>query len=399
MPMPHPCPPWSAALALAGLLALGPQARAAPYRPASDSAVVERLPTRATDPVARELAALRAHWRRNPRDVDPAVALAQRYFELAAADGDPRYVGYAQAALQPWWDAPAPPPTVRVMRAVLLQFDHRFDAALADLEAVVRVAPDNAAAWSWLAAIHMVRADYAPARRACAGLAPLAPALIATGCTAYIDALTGQAAAAANALRAGLRSRGDTTPAQRLWALTRLAETEALLGHNAAAEAAFRDALALDLADTYLQAAYADHLLDRGRPAEVLTLLAAGARADVLLLRLAIAAKAVHDPRAAGWARELAARFDAARARGSTAHRKEEARFALAVLGQTERALALAQDNYAEQREVADARLLLEAALAAGQPTAAEPVLRWRATSRFEGVHLKALAARARARP
>ncbi|MBK6790170.1 MAG: hypothetical protein IPG77_21810, partial [Betaproteobacteria bacterium] len=40
-----------------------------------------------------------------------------------------------------------------------------------------------------------------------------------------------------------------------------------------AAEAAFRDALALAVPDVYLQAAYADFLLDRGRPAEVLTLL------------------------------------------------------------------------------------------------------------------------------
>ncbi len=25
------------------------------------------------------------------------------------AQGDPRYVGYAQAALKPWWDLPEPP--------------------------------------------------------------------------------------------------------------------------------------------------------------------------------------------------------------------------------------------------------------------------------------------------
>jgi len=145
----------------------------------------------------------------------------------------------------------------------------------------------------------------------------------------------------------------------------------------------------------YLRAAHADFLLDRQRPAEVIALLAGdGARADVLLLRLAIAAKATGDARAAGWARELQARFDASSTRGDTTHRKEEARFALEVLGQPQRALALARENYAVQREVADARVLLEAALAAGQRNGAEPVLQWMVRSRIEAPALAALAAR-----
>ena len=94
---------------------------------------------------------------------------------------------------------------------------------------------------------------------------------------------------------------------------------------------------------------------------------------------------------------DVAARFAAAQARGDTTHQKEEARFALAVLGQAERALLLAQANYALQREVADARILLEAALAAHQPAAAAPVLQWMASSGVESVTLQALAARIKA--
>ena len=36
----------------------------------------------------------------NPRKRDTAVRLAERYFALATSEGDPRYVGYAQAALK-----------------------------------------------------------------------------------------------------------------------------------------------------------------------------------------------------------------------------------------------------------------------------------------------------------
>lgn len=385
------------ALFLASLPVWARPAAAAPHVPASDSVVVERLPARATDPRMRELIELRAAWRRDPANADTAVQLAQAHFDQAAAEGDPRYVGHAQAALGRWWERPDPPPNVRVMRAILLQYGHRFAEAVADLDAAVAQQPGLGEAWAWLAAIRMVQADYLQARRACTALAPLAPPLVATGCSAYVDSVTGRAQPAVAALRAALQAGGGASVAQRQWVLTRLAEIEERRGATVPAEAAYREALHLDRSDVYLLAAYADFLLDQGRPAEVLTLLKDRARADVLLLRLALAAKQAQDPALAGWAADLSARFKAAQARGDTTHQKEEARFALAVQGQAERALALAQANYRLQREVADARILLEAALAARQPAAAAPVLQWMAASGVESVALQALAARLKA--
>ncbi len=97
---------------------------AAPFTPTADSQVLERVPARASDPAARELQALRQAWRAQPQDLATATRLAERYFDEVGATGDPRFIGYAQAALQPWWALPAPPPAVRVLRAMLLQFDH-----------------------------------------------------------------------------------------------------------------------------------------------------------------------------------------------------------------------------------------------------------------------------------
>ena len=387
----HPrCLPPPAALLLT--LALGLPAAAAPYVPASDSQVLERVPARVADARVRDLQALRAAWRANPRDAELAVRLARRYVDEAAAEGDPRYIGYAQAALAPWWDEPAPPVAVRVQRAVLRQFGHQFAEALVDLDAAVLAEPANAEAWSWLAAIHLVRADYAAAARGCDGLAPLTTPLLAAGCRAAVESLTGRADAAAISLALALKAATEAGPEERLWALTRLAEIAERRGSIAAAERAFKDALALGVADVYLQAAYADFLLDNGRPGEVLRLLKDGARADVLLLRLALAAKAAKDPRGAGWTRDLAARFEAARARGDRTHEKEEARFALELQGDATRALALARSNYAVQREPADARILLEAAIGARQPEAGKPVRDWLEAHRVESVVLQSLA-------
>ncbi|HET9976375.1 MAG TPA: hypothetical protein VFQ20_02985 [Burkholderiaceae bacterium] len=377
-------------------LALVLPATAAPFRPTDDAQVLERVAPRATADVrARETAALRAQWQREPRNVELAVQLARRWFDDGLAQGDPRFIGRAQAVLAPWWKDAAPPNAVRVQRARLLQYGHRFDEALADLDAVLADEADNAEAWATAAAIRMVRADYAGARRACVAAAPLTTPLLATGCSAYADALAGRADEAARALATALAAApADTGTDARLWALTRQAEIEELRGNDAAAETAYRAAVALDLTDVYLQAAYADFLLDRGRAADALALLAkADARADVILLRLALAAKASGDARGAAWTRELAARFDAARARGDTTHEKEESRFALALQGDPKRALALARANYEVQREVADARALLEAALAAKDAAAAAPVLEWMRAHGVPHPKLRALAA------
>ena len=388
-------------MSLSLFLPMSAPVQAAPYLPDADARVLATVPARASDPRARELVALRQAWRLQPQDVAIAVRLAERYFDEVAAEGDPRYVGYAQAALQPWWALPDPPVAVRVLRAKLVQFDHRFDDALADLDAAVAVEPDNAAAWSWRTAILMVQARYAEARTSCEQMARLTSPLVAVACRAQIDAATGQAGRAAAALRDALQAATGAEPAERLWCLTRLAETEERRGAFPAAEAAFREALALGIPDVYLQAAYADFLLDRGRPAEVLLLLKDRGRADVLLLRLAQASKsskagnAAADPKsastAASLAAELAARFDAARRRGDTTHRKEESRFTLAVQGDVARALVLAKENFAVQREPIDARILLEAAIAARDSVAAQPVLDWAAASGIQSVALQPL--------
>ena len=143
--------------------------------------------------------------------------------------------------------------------------------------------------------------------------------------------------------------------------------------------------------DPYLLGAYADFLLDQDRPGEVLELLEDESRIDPLLLRLALAERRLGAGALDEHLALLQDRFDAARRRGDSVHLREEARFTLHLLDRPGEALELARRNWATQREPADARVLLEAALAASKPAAAQPVLDWLERTGLEHVGIEAL--------
>ena len=372
-------------------------AHAAPYVPKDDSVVLEHLPVRPSDPVARELRQLRAELAASPRNRDTAIRLAERYFALANAEGDPRYVGYAEAALKPWWNLSAPPLDALVMRAILKQYSHDFSGAMQDLKAATREDPENARAWSWRAAIDMVQADYGQARKDCTALKDIVSDLYAVGCFAYLDGITGKAAAAYRALSEAFARSGDNPPEVKVWVLTRLAEMSLRLGNVKQAEEHFRAAYFEPINDQFLLGAYSDFLLDQGRPDEVMPLLVDWFKSDILLLRLAIAEKALKAPKAAEHVEALRSRFEAAALRGDKLHQQEEARFNLYLLGNKEKALALAQENWKLQREPRDARILLEAALAMKVPAAAQDALDWLERSGHEDPFLRETARKLRA--
>ena len=381
------------AYGLCGLLCLSglsQTANATPFIPGSGTQVLETLPSR-NDPLQRELQQLRTALAANPKDVRTAVSLARRYVEVWRDGGDPRYLGYAQAALTPWWAMPDPPLAVRVMRATLLQSTHKFSAALADLNAVVRLDRDNAQAWLTRATILQVLGDYPAARASCAQLSRLAPALIVQTCLSSVASLNGEAETAYRQLDDLLRQATDTTPDIRIWVQTLLGEIAQRRGDFKAARRQFEQAMALGVPDSYLLAAYADFLLHQNEPEKVIQLLSQKTQIDALLLRYAIALQHTQSPQALKYSTMLAQRFEAARMRGDTIHQREQARYELELAKDPAVALHVAQQNWQVQKEPADTRLLLQAAVAAKDPAAAEPLLVWLRGTRLEDSELAPL--------
>jgi tetratricopeptide (TPR) repeat protein len=353
--------------AMACFLALpGALATAKPFVPASDDVVLEHLPEQGA-PALAELKHLRAALAANPRDLSIAVPVVRRALAAGRSLGDPRFFGQAQAALAPWWKGDDVPAAALLLRATVKQTQHDFTGSLADLDRLLAAQPAMAQARLTRATVLAVVGRYADARRDCAALAGRTAVIVAVACDAVPASLSGDADPAYERLERALADPGSSVDV-REWALTLAAEMAARRGDAVAAERHFSEALALDPHDAYLKGAYADFLLDRGRAPEVLPLLREDARNDMLLLRLALAEQRLPGERSA-FARhrsELAARFDAARRRGDGLHRREEARFRLAIENDPEGALALARANWQVQREPADRRILDEAERAAG---------------------------------
>jgi hypothetical protein len=172
--------------------------------------------------------------------------------------------------------------------------------------------------------------------------------------------------------------------------LTILGEIAIRRGDPAAAQY-LKDALALDARDVYALTVYADYLLDQGRAADALALLRGFERIDALYLRMAMAAQMAGDPGFAAYRDGVSARFAAARRQGDRLHLRDAARFALEIEKDAPRALDFARQNWDVHKTPYDARALLAAAIAAGEPGAAQPVVDWVKTTRLEDCNIARL--------
>jgi Tfp pilus assembly protein PilF len=369
------------------------RAVAAPFVPESDGQVLERLPFTPNDPVLGRLRALNNQLNRKADNLPLALLVAQGYLEVGRITGDPRYAGYAQAALAPWWDFERAPQEVLVLRATLRQRMHQFDVALADLATVLNTNPRNVQARLTRATMLQVQGVYDEARAECRALQELTEELVWASCLANVNGVTGRLGESYQQLRLALDRYPHPQQSVQSWVLTSLAEMAARAGMAQEAEGHFRAALALDVVDYYLLGTYADFLLDNGRPQEVVALLRDRTAADPLLLRYALALQAQRSKALPAQVEQLRDRFDASRLRGDRVHLREEARFTLHLLNAPTAALNLAEENWQVQKEPADVRILLEAALAADDAAAVDGVREWLKNSRLEDVELQQILA------
>ncbi len=369
----------------------------APYLPTDDSDIVQDVPS-ASDPTVGEMRRLRAKLDIGPQSFATAIELANAYIDYSRQIGDAHYAGYAEAIIEPWTSLAAPPASALLTQGTILQYRHQFAEARELLEKTLHQDPRNGQAWLTLATLDMVQGDYVMATKRCAQVSNSAGFHLGLVCFGSLRSYTGQAKQSLLLLQQAQALAGSASPVYQAWIQGLIAESAERLGDWPAAEVHYRAALQLLPQDNFLLVAYADFLLDRGRPKEVLPLLADHMQSDTAFLRLALAQLALRSPDAARYAWIMTARFEALKLRGSDYFGREEARFALQIEHDPTTSLALAKRNWQFQRAPWDARVLLEAALAADQPRAAAEVIEFLKQTNLEDPIVLPLAQQASAR-
>lgn len=351
-------------------------AHAVPITPTRDDEVIEVLPAAAGSARSEERRQ-RQQLAKTPRDAGLALVVARRDLARAHELGDPRFAGMAMAAIDGWRNDAQAPADVMLMRATLQQYGHEFDAAAATLQRLLaRPGAPQPQAWLTLATVRRVQGRYADSDVACREVARAGSALHASACLAENAALRGDVERARVSLD-GLLATPRLAAGTRAWLLTTLAELEQRAARPAAADAAFRAALQAN-PDDYTRLAYADFLIEQRRAAQVPAVLKGQPRSDAVLLRLAIAGAQARAPGAAADIAEMRERIASANERpdAKRLHGREQAMFALWIDGAVDRALELARNNVAQQREPLDLLVFAQAAFRAGQASAREEARR-----------------------
>jgi hypothetical protein len=263
------------------------------------------------------------------------------------------------------------------MRAFAAQHRHDFATAARLLARVIAADPRDADARLALAQLDLVQGRLDRARGGCAALALGVDVQAGWLCVAAYDLRRGDTA---GALAAADRwfARPATDAETLRYALLVRAEIAARAG-AADADGWYRRALALGADDVRAQAAYARWLADQGRHAEVLALVGDAPQTDGLALRRALSARALGAPQADAWAADVGRRYARLRAAGAVPEPRDEAEYLLVLRGEPAAALAIAQANFARQKDAGDERVLVRSAQAAGRPDALAMVAQWRA--------------------
>ena len=312
-----------------------------------------------------------------PADPGRLADLIQAQIQQARSTGDPRFFGYAEGLLQQWDGTMTD--RLQVLQATIDQSNHRFELAREKLGEIIRTSDSrrqSTQALLILANIDLVQGRYASAAQHCDQLAQRLPGLIAASCQAQVHARTGQPETAYRTLQQQLANDRQAGQVGRLWAEGTLGEIAAQLG-DPAAETHWQTVLQADPDDLYTRAQLADWHLNQRAPEKTLTLTAGYEQVDSLAVLRAIALDRTGHPDAARLADSLRQRFAEAQWRGNLLHKREFARFQLDVTGDKELALQTASANWVEQREPPDTRLLLRAAIAAGDTAQTEALAAW----------------------
>ena len=307
---------------------------------------------------------------------DDVESRVRELITLHRETDDPRFLGYAKSTLRSSKDSETSEGLI-VLSAIVDQSLHDFDSArtkLTDIVASSESRTNYLQALTVLINLEIVSGRYEKAGQLCAQLSKTDHPYIRANCQAQIKALTGDPVQAYQTLS----SQAQRMPATHPYA----AFIQNTLGDIASqaglpdAPAHYSRALVIDPTDLYARTALADWHLASGNFDRVESLTRQYDDVDRLAVLRAIAQKR-QGLTQTNLMETLKQRFDEAAWRDSSLHSRDLARYLLDVSDAPQAALTFAYNNWADQKELIDTRLLIRAAKAASDEAITEEVTAW----------------------
>lgn len=327
--------------------------------------------------VSRDLKTAEQAWRREPRNLDAAIRYARQAFLVGITEGDLRWFGTAKAALLPWWTQSGLSAEGHFMRGLVKQGFHDFQGGLDDINAAIALDDGQAEFWSWRFAIHLVWADMSAARADCAAMAQRFAPDEARACSAILAYRTGKALTAVPALQALVALPDFQGDLAQDWLRFHLGEAQRTAGQYQQAVATWSGHLAKRPRAHSIRLALVELLNAEGQPAQAKRWATTAAPTDALLMQQFLASYALNDADAPRLAQQVEERMAAQALRQETLIERPRMVYLIRHGKDVAAGLALAEANWAIQKEPPDAALLVEAALKLNRPQAAVPVLDW----------------------
>ncbi|MBC7984096.1 MAG: hypothetical protein H7Y02_09605 [Candidatus Obscuribacterales bacterium] len=349
------------------------------YRPADASQVILRVDT---SNGSSRLATLKRASETSPTDASALESFIAALVAMGASSGNERYYGYAEKALL---DAPHDVQAeLALLHASLMQHRHDFVGADNILTTQLTRNARDLEARLMRAQIRVHLHKPKEAMQDCVVLAPLVDILTSSTCIAQARAGLGDLKSAYALVSAVLQTQTGAT-ATRSWSAGLAAELATRLG-NASAGKWYRIAYELDTKSHYARISYTDWLLANGQFDAAHSVAKAGkSNADRLRVALALRDKNGVE------SRRLLLAWHEATLRGERNHLRDQARFELEILHDSQRALVTALDNFIDHREAADALILAAAAIAVGDRNALNTVDEWQTSNRYQDARLSSL--------
>jgi tetratricopeptide (TPR) repeat protein len=338
------------------------------FYPADDNEVLESLPKgeqHLLDPVSRNSNSVSA--------VEAARAI-RNYLSLSSETGDERYLGYADVLLNKVEDGNSV--ELQLAKAALLQRRHEFDQALIVLNDIIKEQPRHGEAHLMAAYIYLAQGKGKEAAGHCAGAGAVLGNITGLSCSASAQSLMGELERNYSALST-LLSHWRGSNVERREALLSLAEIARMRGDYDLAERHYRDALFIDSGDSFLLMRLADLYLSQQEYEKCTMLLGEHQGHLSLMLRSAIAGKQAEQQDDEERRSRLSNYFELQKLRNPKLATRDYGEYLLQIQEQSEQALVVALQNWQSQREVADAELLVRAAIRAQDLDALKPLLAW----------------------